>query len=56
MSTAPRYEDEKLAQANYDEWVRAKVAAVRKDKRPGITTEQLRERLNARHEELRDAL
>ena len=38
-----------------DEWVRAKVAAARADKRPGMSTAQLRTLLNTRYQELRDA-
>jgi hypothetical protein len=36
--------------------VRAKVAAARADKRPGMSTVQLRTLLNVRYEELRNAL
>jgi hypothetical protein len=51
-----RLADEELAQAEYEEWVRAKVAAARQDKRPGMSTEQLRQMLSARSQELRNAL
>ena len=50
-----RLADDELAQAQHDEWVRAKVAAARADKRPGMSTEQLRRLLNTRYEELRNA-
>lgn len=50
-----RLADEELAQAEYDEWVRAKVAAARADKRPGMSTEQVRQLLQARAQELRGA-
>lgn len=49
-----RLADEELAQAEHDEWVRAKVGAARADDRPGINTEQLRKLLNIRYEELRN--
>lgn len=48
-----RLADEELAQAEYDEWVRSKVAAARADTRPRMTTEQVRQRLQARHQELK---
>lgn len=35
----------KLAQEEYEEQVRIKVAAARADMRPGMTTEQLRQKL-----------
>ncbi len=44
-----RLADEELAQAEYDDWVRAKVADARADKGPGMSTEQLRQQLKARH-------
>ena len=50
-----RLANEELAQAEYDDWVRAKVAAARADKRPGMSTSQLRQLLQARAQELRDA-
>lgn len=51
-----RLADEELAQAEYDEQVRAKVTAARADKRPGMSTDQLRQALKARCQELRNAL
>lgn len=48
-----RLADEELAVAEYDDWVRAKVAASRADKRPGMSTDQLRQFLHARFDELR---
>lgn len=51
-----RLADEELAQAEYDDWVRAKVASARADKRPGMSTDQLRQSLKARAQELRNAL
>ena len=50
-----RLADDELAQAQHDEWVRSKVAAARADKRPGMSTAQLRTLLNNRYEELRSA-
>ncbi|MCW5220129.1 hypothetical protein [Verminephrobacter aporrectodeae] len=50
-----RFANEELAQAEYDDWVRARVAASRADKQPGMSTEQLRQILQARYQELRDA-
>lgn len=50
-----RLANDELAQAQHDEWVRAKVAAARADKRPGMSTAQLRMLLNTRYEELRNA-
>ena len=47
--------DDELAQAKYDEWVRAKVAASRADKRSGMTTDQFRHTLQARAQWLRNA-
>lgn len=47
-----RLADEEMEQARYDEWVREKVAAARADTRPGMTTDQVRELLNRRYEEL----
>ena len=44
-----RLADDELAQAQNDEWVRAKVAVARSDKRPGMSTEQLRALLSARY-------
>ena len=50
-----RLADEELAQAQHDEWVRSKVEEARADKRPGMSTAQLRALLHARYEELRNA-
>lgn len=47
--------DDELAQAQHDEWARGKVASARADKRPGMSTAQLRTLLNTRYEELRNA-
>jgi len=51
-----RLADEELEQAHYDEWVKTKVAAARADTRPGMTTDQVRQLLQTRYEELRNAL
>lgn len=51
-----RLADEELAQAEYDDWVRSKVAAARVDERPGMSTEQLRLQLQARYAELRSTV
>ena len=51
-----RLANEELAQAQYDDWVRGKVEAARADARPGMSTDQLRQALQARGQELRDAL
>lgn len=51
-----RLANEELAQAEYEEQVRAKVTAARADTRPGMTTEQLRQRLHGRYREVRDAV
>lgn len=50
-----RLANDELAQAQHDEWVRAKVAAARVDQRPGMSTAQLRTLLNTRYQELRNA-
>ena len=50
-----RLANDELAQAQHDEWVRAKVAAARADQRPGMSTAQLRTLLNTRYQELRNA-
>lgn len=50
-----RLADDELAQAQHDEWVRAKVAVARADKRPGMSTAQLRTLLQTRYQELRNA-
>ena len=49
-----RLADDELAQAQHDQWVRVKVAAARDDKRPGMSTAQLRAVLSARYEDLRN--
>lgn len=43
--------DDELTQAEYDDRVRAKVAAARADTRPRLTTEQVRQRLQTRYPE-----
>lgn len=50
-----RLANEELAQAEYDEWVRAKVSAARANNRPGMSTEQLRTVLQNRAQAIRDA-
>ncbi|TBL58058.1 hypothetical protein EYY97_16990 [Hafnia paralvei] len=40
--------DQSRARAEYEKWVRAKVATARADSRPGMTTEQLRQQLHNR--------
>lgn len=49
-----RLADDELAQAEYEDRIRAKVAAARADTRPRLTTEQVRQRLQTRYQELRD--
>ena len=51
-----RLANDELAQAEYAAQVRVKVAAARADTRPGMTTEQLRQLLQKRFEELHRAL
>ncbi|MGP3200510.1 plasmid stabilization protein (plasmid) [Serratia marcescens] len=51
-----RLANEELAQAEYDDQVRAKVTAARADKRPGMSTAHLRQQLQDRYQELRDDL
>ncbi|RMX15961.1 plasmid stabilization protein [Vandammella animalimorsus] len=51
-----RLANEELAQAEYEEWVRAKVAASMADTRPGMGTEQVRQLLEDRYEALRNAV
>ena len=48
-----RLADEELAQAQHDEWVRAKVAAARADNRPTFSTNEVMDRLGARYDRLR---
>lgn len=50
-----RLANEELAQAEYEDWVRAKVAVSRADTRPGMTTDQLRKSLHIRAQALRNA-
>lgn len=50
-----RLANDELAQAEYDDWVRAKVSAARADTRPGMGTKQLRQILQNRANELRNA-
>ncbi|ELM0670175.1 plasmid stabilization protein [Salmonella enterica subsp. enterica serovar Montevideo] len=51
-----RLADEELAQAEYEEQVRRRVAAARADTRPGLSTAQLRQLLDARAQALRNAV
>ncbi|WP_313316112.1 plasmid stabilization protein [Pulveribacter sp.] len=51
-----RLASEELTQAEYDERILAKVAAARADKRSGMSTDQLRQALKARAQELRNVL
>lgn len=46
-----RLANEELAQAEYEEKIRAKVMIVRADSRPGMTSEQRRQRLHDRCQE-----
>jgi hypothetical protein len=50
-----RLADDELAQAQHDEWVRAKVAAARADNRPTVTTAEVASRLSDRYDRLRRA-
>jgi len=50
-----RLADEELAQAQHEEWERARVSAARADTRPTMTTEEVRASLQARYERLGDA-
>ena len=58
MSNTTHYENANFLRelAEYEDQVRAKVTAARADTRPGMTTEQLRQRLHGRYQELRDAV
>jgi len=47
-----RLADDELAQAQHVEWVRAKVATARADKRPTISANEVAARLSARYERL----
>jgi hypothetical protein len=49
-----RLADQELAQAQHDDWVSAKVAAARADKRPTIPHAEVVSRLSARYARLRD--
>ncbi|EEE3049557.1 TPA: plasmid stabilization protein [Escherichia coli] len=51
-----RLANEELEQAEYEERVRTKVEAARADTRPGMSTDQLRQQLLSRYQELRDAV
>lgn len=51
-----RLADEQLEQAKHDDWVRAKVDAARADKRPSLSTSELRRSLSVRAQELRNGL
>ncbi|WP_340614515.1 plasmid stabilization protein [Xenorhabdus thailandensis] len=51
-----RLANEELAQAEYEERVRTKVAIARADSRPGMSTGQLRQQLQSRYQELRDVV
>lgn len=55
-SLLQRLANEELARAEYDEQVRAKVAAARADKRSGMSSAQLRQQLQGRYQELRNEL
>jgi hypothetical protein len=50
-----RLADDELAQAQHDEWIRAKVAAARADNRPTVTTDEVMARMDARYDRLRSA-
>ncbi|WP_033568724.1 hypothetical protein [Dickeya undicola] len=50
-----RLANEELEQAEYEERVRAKVAMARVDTRPGITSEQLRQKIQDRYQDLGNA-
>lgn len=51
-----RLANEELAQAEYGNWVRSRVATSRADQRPGMSTEQLRQQLQARYDDLHSAV
>lgn len=48
--------DRELEQAQYDEWVKNKVAEARADTRQGMTTDQVRQLMQKRYTELRNEL
>ena len=50
-----RLANEELAQAEHDDWVRAKVSTARADTRPGMSTEELRATLQNRAQDIRNA-
>jgi hypothetical protein len=50
-----RLADEELAQAQHEEWVRAKVATARADNRPTVTTDDVMARLGTRYDRLSSA-
>ena len=50
-----RLADEELVRAGCNDWVRAKVATARADTRPGMSTDPLRQTLNSRAKQLRNA-
>lgn len=56
LALLQRLANEELARAEYDEQIRAKVAAARADKRPGMSSAQLRQQLQGRYQELRNEL
>lgn len=49
-----RFADQELAQAQHDDWIRAKVAAARADTRPPVSQSEVASRLRARHARPRD--
>lgn len=56
MTHTTREEHADPAQADYEDWLRAKVAAARADTRQGMDTDQLRQLLQARARQLRSDL
>jgi hypothetical protein len=50
-----RLADDELAQAQHDEWIRAKVAAARTDNRPTVTPNEVLARLGDRFDRLSSA-
>ncbi|OOV66710.1 plasmid stabilization protein [Enterobacter kobei] len=51
-----RLANEELARVEFEDQVRAYLTSARSVTRPGMTTEQLRQRLHGRYQELRDAV
>ncbi|HEY8908640.1 MAG TPA: plasmid stabilization protein [Rhodoferax sp.] len=47
-----RLADDELAQAQHDEWIRAKVDAARADNRPTVSTDEVMARLGERYDRL----